>query len=165
MADEEKNDRPEVDDAQQPQPPSEQPGDVAPAGSEGTVGQDDIDSLLKKAGQETPAAKKAVEKNTGADKIKPFEMKTFGAGSSEGSQSSIDLIKDVNLSVRVELGRRKMYIEDILKLNSGSVVELEKLAGDPLDIMVNDRLVARGEVLILNDNFCIRVTETIKQVE
>ena len=54
-----------------------------------------------------------------------------------------------------------MYLEDVLKLKRGSVVTLDKLAGDPVDVFVNGRLVARGEVLVLNDNFCIRVTELL----
>ncbi len=81
------------------------------------------------------------------------------AGSSSGN--SIDLLKDVELNVKIELGRAKMYVEDVLKLSEGSVVELDKLAGDPVDIFVNERLVARGEVLVLNDNFCVRVNQIV----
>ena len=61
--------------------------------------------------------------------------------------------------VKIELGRTQMYLEDVLKLRRGSVVTLDKLAGDPVDIFVNGRLVAKGEVLVLNDNFCVRVAE------
>jgi len=61
--------------------------------------------------------------------------------------------------VKIELGRTYMYIEDVLRLGTGSVVELDKLAGDPVDIYVNDRLIARGEVLVLNDNFCVRIND------
>ena len=71
------------------------------------------------------------------------------------------MLKDVSLNVRVEVGRTKMYVQDILRLAAGSVVELERLTGDPLDIYVNDRLVARGEVLVINENFAIRITEVI----
>jgi flagellar motor switch protein FliN/FliY len=74
---------------------------------------------------------------------------------------AIDLLKDVDLNVKIELGRTKMLIEDVLKLAEGSVVELDKLAGDPVDIFVNDQLVARGEVLVLNENFCVRINEII----
>ena len=63
--------------------------------------------------------------------------------------------------MKIELGRTQMYLEDVLKLRKGSVVPLDKLAGDPVDIYVNQRLVARGEVLVLNDNFCVRVAELI----
>jgi len=74
----------------------------------------------------------------------------------------IDLLADVNLDVTIELGRTRMYVEDVLKLSEGAVVELDKLAGDPVDIYVNNRLVAKGEVLILNDNFCVRVNDIIQ---
>ncbi|MBI3838927.1 MAG: flagellar motor switch protein FliN, partial [Planctomycetia bacterium] len=56
-------------------------------------------------------------------------------------------------------GRTQMYLEDVLKLRNGSVVPLDRLAGDPVDVLVNGRLIARGEVLVLNGNFCVRVTE------
>ena len=68
---------------------------------------------------------------------------------------------DVELNVKIELGRSRMMVEDVLKLGEGSVVELDKLAGDPVDVYVNDKLVARGEVLVLNDNFCVRVNEIV----
>lgn len=77
---------------------------------------------------------------------------------------SIELLKDVGLQVKIELGRSRMLVEDVLRLGEGSVVELDKLAGDPVDVYVNDRLVARGEVLVLNDNFCVRVNEIVSEV-
>lgn len=82
------------------------------------------------------------------------------AGASAAA-ASIDLLRDVELNVKIELGRAKMLVEDVLTLAAGSVVELDKLAGDPVDIYVNERLVARGEVLILNDNFCVRVSQIL----
>ena len=78
---------------------------------------------------------------------------------------AIDLLRDVDLSVKIELGRTKMLVEDVLRLTEGSVVELDKLAGDPVDVYVNDQLVARGEVLVLNDNFCVRINEIVTTVE
>lgn len=78
--------------------------------------------------------------------------------------ASLSLLRDVNLQVKVELGRTRMYVEDVLRLNEDSVIELDKLAGDPVDIYVNDRHVARGEVLVVNDNFCVRVSEIIQPV-
>lgn len=76
-------------------------------------------------------------------------------------ESGLDLLRDVNVHVRVELGRARMYVQDILKLGPGSVVPLESLTGDPLDVYVNDRLVARGEVLVINENLAVRITEVI----
>lgn len=77
----------------------------------------------------------------------------------------IDLLHDVDLHVKIELGRTHMLVEDVLRLTEGSVVELDKLAGDPVDVYVNDRLVARGEVLVLNDNFCVRVNEIVSTLD
>lgn len=82
-----------------------------------------------------------------------------------GDAAGIDMLGDVELNVTVELGRTEMLVEDVLKLGDGSVVELDKLAGDPVDVFVNGRLVARGEVLVLNDNFCIRVSEIVAGAE
>ncbi len=79
-----------------------------------------------------------------------------------GAEQGIDLLRDVELNVKIELGRTRMMVEDVLRLGEGSVVELDKLAGDPVDVFVNDRLVARGEVLVLNDNFCVRINDIFK---
>jgi len=88
-----------------------------------------------------------------------FDLPNFQQVIADAAASSIDLLRDVELNVKIELGRSRMMVEDVLKLAEGSVVELDKLAGDPVDVFVNDRLVARGEVLVLNDNFCVRVNE------
>lgn len=96
--------------------------------------------------------------------IESASVPKFDAVSSAGEKSDgsdFDVLMDVNLTVRVELGRTHMFIDDILRLKEGSVVQLNKLAGDPVDVLVNNRLVARGEVLVLNDNFCVRLTEII----
>ncbi len=77
----------------------------------------------------------------------------------------LDLLGDVDLDVTIELGRTQMLVEDVLRLNAGSVVELDKLAGDPVDVFVNGRRVARGEVIVLNDNFCIRISEVVTDLE
>lgn len=75
------------------------------------------------------------------------------------SANRVSMLNDVKLRVRIELGRTQMLVEDVLGLGEGSVVELDKLAGDPVDVYVNGRLIARGEVLVLNDNFCVRISE------
>ena len=94
-------------------------------------------------------------------------MRDFtGEAGAEGDRAhGIALIQDVDLRVKIELGRTRMLVEDVLALGSGSVVELDKLAGDPVDVFVNDRLIARGEVLILNDNFCVRISEIVSNAE
>ena len=86
----------------------------------------------------------------------------FGAVASGASGAgAIGILDDVTLQVRIELGRTRMLVEDVLRLNSDSVVELDKAAGDPVDVFVNGRRIARGEVLVLNDNFCVRVSEIL----
>ncbi len=87
----------------------------------------------------------------------------FGAPAelSGDETSGLEMLGDVSLRVRIELGRTLMYVEDVLRLNTDSVIELDKAAGDPVDIFVNDRHVARGEVLVLNESFCVRVSEII----
>lgn len=101
--------------------------------------------------------------NGGAPAVQPVSLPDFGGSSSKSLPAGMELLSDIALNVRIELGRTKMLLEDVLKLGDGTVVELDKLAGDPVDIYVNDRPVARGEVLVLNDNFCIRISEVFSK--
>ena len=73
----------------------------------------------------------------------------------------LDFLGDVDVQVRVELGNATLNVKDVLKLGPGSVVGLDSLVGDPVNVFVNDRLVARGEVLVVHDNFAIRITEVV----
>ncbi len=82
-----------------------------------------------------------------------------------GPIQTLDFILDIPLKVTVELGRTKMMIRDILQLAQGSVVELSKFAGEPLEVLVNEKLVARGEVVVVNEKFGIRLTDIISPVE
>lgn len=93
--------------------------------------------------------------------VKPFELRNLSAGASPADAATLDLLRDVQLDLKIELGRTHMQLEDVLQLKKGAVVTLDKLAGDPVDVIVNGRLIARGEVLVLNDNFCVRVAELI----
>ena len=77
----------------------------------------------------------------------------------------LDLLMDVPLDLSVELGRARMTIQDLLGLGPGSVIELDKIAGEALDILVNDRLVARGEAVVVNDKFGVRITDIVSQSE
>lgn len=95
----------------------------------------------------------------------PFSSPEFADRPSGGSKGEIDLLSDVHMDVRIELGRTRMFVEDVLKLGDGAVVELDKLAGDPVDVFVNNRRVARGEVLVLNDLFCVRISEVVDIAE
>lgn len=79
--------------------------------------------------------------------------------------SSMDLLMDVDLDLSVELGRASIPVRDVLQLGPGSIVELEKLAGEPVDIMINGKLIARGEVVVVDENFGVRITEIASQTE
>src|SRR5690606_34259942 len=77
------------------------------------------------------------------------------------SKDNIDMIMDVPLQVSVELGRTKKLIKEILELNTGSIIELDKMAGEPVDILVNGKLVAKGEVVVIEDSFGVRITDIV----
>jgi flagellar motor switch protein FliN/FliY len=121
------------------------------------------EAALNKAG----AAAQSIHAQATAANSAPLDLPDFNphANSSAVAQTGLSLLDDVTLNVKIELGRTRMYVEDVLRLNENSVVELDKAAGDPVDIYVNDRHVARGEVLVLNENFCVRVSEIIQQAE
>jgi flagellar motor switch protein FliN len=78
---------------------------------------------------------------------------------------NLDLILDIPLKVTVELGRTKMIVNDLLALGQGSVIELNKLAGEPMEVLVNDKLVARGEAVVVNEKFGVRLTDIISPME
>mgnify|MGYP000170980823 CR=1 FL=1 len=78
---------------------------------------------------------------------------------------NLDLLLDIPLEISAELGRTRMIINDLLQLGQGSVIELNKLAGEPLEILVNQKLIARGEVVVVNEKFGIRLTDIISPLE
>lgn len=82
-----------------------------------------------------------------------------------GTPKNIDFILDIPMSVAVYVGSTKMAIRDLLQLAQGSVIELDKLAGEPMEVMVNNKLVARGEVVVVNEKFGIRLTDVISAAE
>lgn len=139
-----------------PEEPSAPPPPAAPSKRPAPPGptpeaQEEVDKMLQDL-QAQVGARPAGEKPS-------FEA--FQAPPPASQAATLDMLKDVTVQVRVEVGRTRMYVQDILRLGSGSVVELDRLTGDPLDIFVNDRLVARGEVLVINETFAIRITEVI----
>ena len=95
------------------------------------------------------------EKNGSADEANEQNVET----------QDIDFILDIPLELSVELGRRKMLVNDLLQLGQGSIVELDKLAGEPLEIYINRKLVARGEVVVVNEKFGVRLTDIITPME
>lgn len=130
-----------------------------PAGS-------DTEQLLNQAEADLAAA---IAPNLDSDSVRSdvegaadFAFSSLGNSKIDPKRRrELESLQDVELDLRIELGRTELLIEDVVSLKAGSVVPLDKLAGDPVDIVVNGRLVARGEVLVLNDNFCIRVAEIL----
>jgi len=128
--------------------------------------QDDLNSANTAASAATtaataPAPVPAVSPSPAST---PFTLPKFTPNLSPQQARAIDLLSDVTLNVKIELGRTRMLVEDVLRLSDGAVVELDKLAGDPVDIYVNNRPIARGEVLVLNDAFCVRINEIVQSV-
>lgn len=118
----------------------------------------DVELLLQQAQEAIASIDQPQHPAAGA---KPLVLEELNGAAPNTERATLDLIRDVELDLRIEFGRTNMYLEDVLKLRKGSVVPLDKLAGDPVDIFVNGRLIAKGEVLVLNDNFCVRVAELI----
>lgn len=134
------------------------PGAVKPSTPEGPTGGSTTQGA---GGAAAPKAPSPGHASSGARPLNLPELSiTERAG---GGGDHFDLLSDVDLNVTIELGRTRMLVEDVLRLGQGSVVELDKLAGDPVDVYVNERLVAKGEVLVLNDNFCVRINELVSE--
>lgn len=145
------------------------PGAGAAGGPEDVSGADlnpefDLDGAApgEAAAPSAPKARAAAVVPSSAANTTGLPLPSFDSDDAlAGPFEAIELLQDVSLRVKIELGRSRMLVEDVLRLGEGSVVELDKLAGDPVDVYVNERLVARGEVLVLNDSFCVRVNEII----
>lgn len=100
-----------------------------------------------------------------ATKDKGYQFSTLNSGEAAAKNKNLNFILDIPLEVTVQLGRTRMLVNDLLKLGQGSVIELEKMAGETLEILANQQLVARGEVVVINEKFGIRVTEIISPME
>lgn len=93
------------------------------------------------------------------------QTKLPNAQAAEPDSEKMELILDIPVSVTVEIGRTKMTIRNLLQLNQGGIVALDRLAGEPLDVLVNDTLVAHGEVVVVNDKFGVRLTDIVSKAE
>ena len=94
-----------------------------------------------------------------------FDPLTADAGLGQGTDLNLDVILDVPVSLSLEVGRARIPIRNLLQLNQGSVVELERGAGEPLDVYVNGTLIAQGEVVVVNDRFGVRLTDVVSPAE
>ena len=93
------------------------------------------------------------------------EFQQLSAPAGQADTKNIDLLMDINLPISIELGRTKMSVADILGMGPGSVVELNKLAGEPVDVLVNYKIVAKGEVVVIDENFGVRITQLMTPEE
>ena len=97
--------------------------------------------------------------------VQPVQFPSLSASPQQGLSGNIGLLMDVSMQLTVELGRTKMLIKDILGMGEGTIVELDKLAGEPVDLLVNGKLIAKGEVVVIDENFGVRVTDIISPME
>lgn len=150
-----------ADTSQDSAPPQADAAVAQEEPTNGTLNQADIDTLTNSTGEQEQERKQdSPAPAEQADGEMP-PLPDFSGMLADAASSSIELLNDVELDVKIELGRAIMEVEQILHLSNGSVVELDKLAGDPVDVLVNGQLIARGEVLVINDNFCVRINEII----
>lgn len=142
--------------------------------SGGMLSQADLDALIAAAGQgledaepegiseeESEAAPDAMPGRAGLVDLPSFAPAPPAAPLSFDTGSGMGRVRDIPLEVTVELGRTRLLIRDIMDLSAGSIIELDKIAGEPVDLFANGLLVARGEVIVIDDNFGVRVTEII----
>jgi flagellar motor switch protein FliN/FliY len=140
------------------------------------LNQDDIDKLMSEDGELDQEWGDGLESRSTSDKGSapaPHAFDQFAKNAPAETPNrvpaakdrSLDFILDIPLEVSVELGRTRMVINDLLQLGQGSVIELTKLAGEPLEILVNNKLVARGEVVVVNEKFGVRVTDIVSPME
>jgi flagellar motor switch protein FliN/FliY len=120
---------------------------------------DTLDNLAEKLAAEAEAAEEDAGDSGGGDNpVKEVEL--------DGAKDrNLQLILDIPLRVTVELGRTKMPVNELLNLGQGSVIELNKLAGEPMEVFVNDKLIARGEAVVVNEKFGVRLTDIISTKE
>jgi len=129
-------------------------------------GEDEVDSVWGEAMAEQSAADSAKSNDSAGEN---FEKAKFGQLMNEGQANvdevNLDVILDIPVTLSVEIGRTRQTIRNLLQLNQGSVVELDRLAGEPMDVLVNGTMIAHGEIVVVNEKFGIRLTDVISAAE
>ncbi|AUZ38682.1 flagellar motor switch phosphatase FliY [Bacillus sp. MBGLi79] len=116
--------------------------------------------------QPQPPKRQGTAKKAAPVQVSPVEFSAFDLNeATQAPINNLDMLLDIPLSITVELGRTKRSVKEILELSAGSIIELDKLAGEPVDILVNQRIVAKGEVVVIEENFGVRVTDILSQAE
>lgn len=125
---------------------------------------DDVDAAMRRAVEEELTLN-GLDSGQEQPVIKQADFQQLSASAKKQEARNIELLMDVELPVSIELGRTRMNISDILSLGPGSIVELDKLVGEPVDLLVNQKKVARGEVVVVEENFGLRITQLISPEE
>ncbi len=112
-----------------------------------------------------PGANASTHAPSPAAPATPASFPSLDGGGAAPAPKNIDFILDIPMQVTVQVGSTKMVIRELLQLGQGSVIELEKLAGEPMEVLVNNKLVARGEVVVVNEKFGVRLTDVISAAE
>lgn len=130
--------------------------------------QSEIDKLMNDMGAQSGSSSAATGSSSGGSSASSGGGQSGSGSSPTGNPTkdrNLNLIMDIPLKVTVELGRTKMPVSDLLNLTQGSVIELMKLAGEPMEVLVNDKLIARGEAVVVNEKFGVRLTDIISPSE
>ncbi|MGY4689831.1 flagellar motor switch phosphatase FliY [Salibacterium sp. K-3] len=158
---------PEAETTEEPAPEPEPQPQERPAAPQQTAPQQSSPAPDTAPGPQ-PQASQQQERFVGgpSKNVQAAQFSSFDAPSlSENESKNLDMLMDIPLEVTVELGRTQRSIKDILEFTQGSIIELDKLAGEPVDILVNQKLVAKGEVVVIDENFGVRVTDIVSQAD
>jgi len=144
----------------------EQPADLNQSGQQGQsaiLGQDEIDRAMRQEARERQSPLGSA--GSPIPSIKRADFQQLSGTSEKNVARNMELLMDVELPVSIELGRTRMHISDILSLSPGSIVELDKLVGEPVDLLVNQKRVAQGEVVVVEESFGLRITQLVSPEE
>lgn len=146
---------------QQAPPPYQEPFPSAPGSGQAPPQQPAYDPSFAQAPPQQPPMRQQQPVHVQQAQFASFDSPSL----SQGESNNLNMLLDIPLQVTVELGRTKRSVKDILEMSSGSIIELDKLAGEPVDILVNNRHIARGEVVVIDENFGVRITDILSQAE
>lgn len=149
----------------QPMPPA---GEAVGVINPGDASQEDAEAAMLRMLEDLPQENRTNSPDDidfGSAQVARAEFQQLQQPAGGNAPRNLDLLMDVDLPVSIELGRTKMSISEILALGPGSVVELNKLAGEPVDLLVNNKVVAKGEVVVIDENFGLRITQLITPEE
>ena len=114
---------------------------------------------------ESESTNNPAEENAQAPQYQPDELSDAGAGGKSGADVNLDLVLDIPVNVSLRVGTTDISIRDLVSLVEGSVIALDQLAGEPMDVLVNGTLIAHGEIVVVDDRFGVRLTDVVSPVE